>query len=237
MVGNMAKQLVASDLKLTCVDAHKHAKRHGKTLASLPLLDEGIAKRTFEKATHYECNWCTVREILAYPASGEVFKKNGDIVDPVTGTRVPLSDLMRLLDGRDIYKPGIGLFIDPEGLNTHRKTGRTVVIPKSVIVLGNEKNPFIQESKEWVMGKPDEQTRIPLAGSLEELQRIILSRSREERWLSRDSQQRVSFLAYAGFILGYGSRHGVYAAPAPPFSEYGVAFEEVAAARPAAIGE
>jgi|GEM_PF-7119492 len=169
----MAKRLVTSDLRFNRMDAHKYAKKNGKTLASHRLLDEGIMNGTVGYLVQ-------AREFTAYPASGKVFRKNGDIVDPETGTRLPWGTVKDL----DIFRPGIGLFVDPEGLDTHKKTGGIVLLPASITVLDN----FIQIGDEWVRGKPDEKTRVPLTVS-EELWNSLSDE--ERRWFHRVSQQGV----------------------------------------------
>jgi hypothetical protein len=219
MVKNMPKRLVASDLRFNRMDAHNYEKGAGKRLASYPLLDEGIMGR---KIGHF----CYAREVVAHPPdpkrfpdSGGIFKKNEDIVDPETGTMVPLEFVRE----RDIYRPNIGLFIDPEDLDTHKKTGDIVVIPKSIIVLGNDETPFIQKGDEWVRGKPDEETRIPLAVSDETWNDLS---DEEKRWFYRVPQQGVRFLVRLGNdLLGCYGRQGV-GADGRPHVVHGVAFEE-----------
>lgn len=152
----MAKQPARSTLKCGRLQAEGESKRRSLKLASHRLLDEAIMGGKIRYV-------CMAREILAYPVSHGVFQRERDIVDKITRTRVPLSDLERVLgaDIDKIYEKGIGLFIDPEGFDTYGG-GFPVVIPKSVIILGNEETPFIQEANAYVAGKPDKKTGIPL---------------------------------------------------------------------------
>jgi hypothetical protein len=207
----MAKQLVASDLRFNRMDAHKHEKKTGKRLAPHPLLDEGVMGRKISYVSY-------AREFTAYPVSKGVFKENEDIVDPVTGTRVPLEFVRE----RDIYRPNIGLFIDPEHLDTHKETGDIVVIPKSIVVLGNDETPFIQKGGEWVKGKPDKGTMIPLKVSEELWNKLS---DDEIRWFYRVSQQGVRPLVRSGDDLYCYDRLGVDADDRP-HNVHGVAFEE-----------
>ena len=203
----MAKRLVTSDLRFNRMDAQQYAKENGKTLAAHPLLDEGVMSRAVKYVVY-------AREFTAYPASGKVFKKNKDIVDPETKSRIPLEFVKDL----DIFRPGIGLVADPKDLDTHKKTGGIVVLPESIIVLDN----FIQKGDEWVKGKPDEKTMVPLAVS-EGLWNSLSDD--EKRYFYRVSQQGVRPLVRVYYSLGYDGRQVVNAV-GRPHVVHGVAFEE-----------
>ena len=203
----MAKRLVTSDLRFNRRDAQNYAKENGKTLASHRLLDEGIMNRTVRYVVQ-------AREFTAYPASGKVFKKNEDIVDPKTKDRLPWESVKDL----DIFRPGVGLFVDPKDFDTHKKTGGIVLLPASIIVLDD----FIQIGNKWVRGKPDEKTMVPLTVS-EELWNSLSDE--ERRWFYRVSQQGVRPLVrYDDVFYDYDWRY-VNAYGRPHFV-HGVAFEE-----------
>ncbi len=114
--------------------AEKILKDNGLKPAPHHLLDAYLvdeAETSWKTYSGVSPSVMIVREVLAYPTNGGLFKKGQDIVDAKTGLRVPLSSL-RDLDV-DIYQKGTGLYITPkEGVEE-----RGVVHPKSIVVVHN----------------------------------------------------------------------------------------------------
>ncbi len=206
----MAKRLITSELQLNRIDAQRHVKRNGLKLASHLLLDEGITSCKVRAITY-------AREFVAYPASGKTFKRNQDVVDPESKTRIPWEFIKDVA----IFRPGLGLFVDPEDLDVCRKTGDIVLIPRSIRVLEN----FIQTNVNiWVEGSADQKTMVPLAASGKFLRGL---RSEDKRWFYRVPQQGVRLLVRAGDNIRsfYGGRRFVDAR-GMPHDVRAVTFEE-----------
>lgn len=191
--------------------AQQCAKEHGKKLVSHRLLDESIMGGKIKNSTF-------AREFLAHPALGLAFRKNGeDITDPRTGNRLPWSEIKDL----DIFRPGIGIFVDPEDFDTLQKDAGIVLIPKSITLLGDDNNPFIQDGGKWIRGNPHKETMIPLAVS-NEIWDTLLPKGR--RWFRRDAEQGIRALVRGGFV-DYVNGRGT-SADILPHMVYSIAFED-----------
>lgn len=166
----MSKNLIITNYLYNYRQAWDYAKEKGKTLISHPVLAEGVRKDT---TITYPI---LARELVAYPEANGQFKYGKDIFDEVNKVIIPWSSVKDL----DIFRPNIGLFIDPRDLEISEKDN-VVIIPKSIIVLEN----FIQENRDWVQinklyptdkdgsltnvnwGQIDKKTGIPLKVSKE----------------------------------------------------------------------
>jgi hypothetical protein len=145
----MEKTLVASKLQVNRLDAHEASKWRKMRLASHKLLDEALRKG----AISYHV-WA--REFLVYPPPKRPFNNDGkDIFDKFSQVCLPWEFVREL----DIFRPNVGLFVDPEHIFP-RADGALVLVPSpnSIIVLEN----FIQTGHKWVQGIQDEETGIPL---------------------------------------------------------------------------
>lgn len=163
------KIIVPSGQQANYPEARKIVSGMGLRLASHVLHDEYLARgeRWKEVEAVYPA-WA--REMIVHPQRGGEFTEGIDVVDSETGWRLPASYLSdpRFVDS-DVFRKGIGLFIDPEDVIEER--GRMVVIPASIVAL----YPFIQESK--TCGKVDYISGVPLA--------IEPQRDMDRRWLYR----------------------------------------------------
>lgn len=194
--------------------AQQHAKANGKTLVSHVLLDEGVMSGRVREPTY-------AREFLVYPEAGGKFKKGRDTVDSETGDLVPWSALKHL----DVCRPGVNLVVDPKDLDTHKRTGKMVVLPESVAVVEN----CVQQDGNG--GKADEKTKIPVAVSPELWEKLS---DDKRRWPYRIAGQGVRPL-----VRFYGPYSKVVLAVFQPHVVLGVAFEEAreAAAQKAATSQ
>jgi hypothetical protein len=114
---------------------------------------KGKDEHTFPPVRKIYPAWA--REILAYPEEGGTFVKGRDVVDSQTGWTI-FAEYLRnpRFVTEDVFRPGIGLFIDPADVLSGGS--RTLVIPATITVL----HGFIQKNQGW--GRVDEATRVPL---------------------------------------------------------------------------
>jgi hypothetical protein len=208
---NMAKQLITSKEPVTRVQAHMNAQGKGLRVASNALLDEHIMKLVpkvnptptgrqgksicpegifGEPLNKGQQTSVHALEILVMPPPGKNFAF-GDIQDTITGTLVPYMGILPLLGERSLFEVGIALAVVPAAIDYCRKTGSHVVLPEKITVLGNAQNPFIQKADMWVPGKPEENTKIPLAISSGEFAALSIAARKELRWLRRPPGQSV----------------------------------------------
>src|SRR5271157_3720374 len=163
------KMIVPLGQQANYPEARKLASGRGLRLASNVLHDEYLVKsERWREVEEVYPAWAM--ELLVHPAKEGEFDKGKDVVDSETGWRLPAAYLSdpRFVDS-DVFRKGIGLFIDPEDVIEER--GRMVVIPASIVVL----DPFIQESK--TCGKVDDISGVPLA--------IEPQKDMDKRWLYR----------------------------------------------------
>lgn len=114
-------------------------------------------KLRYKNIEDYYPAWA--REILVYPAKGDMFKKGEDVIDAELDEKgrkwvFPASFISK----NAIGKEKVGLFVDPEDVKVETYKGEPAVIiyPKSIIVL----HGFIQVSGQ--RGKADKKTKVPL---------------------------------------------------------------------------
>lgn len=104
----------------------------------------------------------------------------------------------------DAFAKGIGLFIDPKDLEESK--GKILIHHASIKVLSG----FIQRADEWVGGKADAETRIPLTIPSELFEKLS---SDEKKWLYRVAGQGVRPLVRGSDALFSGRAAGGASVP------------------------
>ncbi len=159
-----SKEIVLLRKDARHLDARKAVAERKMRLPPHPLLDAYVQTNIVHGL------WAD--ELLAHPVKDGVFQSGKDVVDALTGMILPASYMPKKAVGRK----DVGLFIVPEDVREER--GKVIVHAQSVIVLEG----ITQVSDQWVPGKPDVVTKIPLVVSEEEFKRLP---EEERRWLYR----------------------------------------------------